>query len=193
MLIADIQERPRSVSRTVDLVRGGLLARAAEAGLAGDALAERAAINASLAAFGCAVAAFLAFGVGLWSQLTIGWQWSAPDAPVIAVALPLMSLALAATDRPRRARTAADRVERRPRGRQGPARPAHRPGAADDRGRGRADRRRPPDRPRLAGNRRPGLGRPGACAARPRRLRVGGDPFDHVLLGASTGTRDVPA
>jgi hypothetical protein len=88
LLIADIEERPRSPLRTLDVVRGGIRTRCAEAGLAGDG-------PASLAAFACAVAAFVAFGTGLWSQVMIAWQWSSPDAPVVSAALPLMSIALA--------------------------------------------------------------------------------------------------
>jgi ABC-type Co2+ transport system permease subunit len=35
--------------------------------------------------------AFLAFGVAIWSQLTIGWQWSAPAAPATKAAMLVMS------------------------------------------------------------------------------------------------------
>jgi hypothetical protein len=88
LLVADIEERPRSASRTLDVVRGGIRARCAGAGVARDG-------SAGLAALACAAAAFVAFGTGLWSQMTIAWQWSAPDAPVLRVALPVMSIALA--------------------------------------------------------------------------------------------------
>jgi hypothetical protein len=75
LLIDDMSERPRSMRRTADVIRTGLLARAASAGLAGDALEPQQQIRCGLAAVGCALIAFLAFGVAIWSQLTIGWQW----------------------------------------------------------------------------------------------------------------------
>ena len=53
-------------------------------------------MRSSLAALGCAIAVFLVFGVGLWSQLTISWQWSSPDAATVTVAMVLMSAALSA-------------------------------------------------------------------------------------------------
>ena len=36
-------------------------------------------VRASLASLACCAAVFLGFGGAMWSQLTIGWQWSAPD------------------------------------------------------------------------------------------------------------------
>jgi len=91
LLIDDMSERPRSVARTADVVRTGLLARAASAGLVGDTLEPQQQIRSGLAAVGCALIAFLAFGVAIWSQLTIGWQWSAPAAPSTKAAMLVMS------------------------------------------------------------------------------------------------------
>jgi hypothetical protein len=91
LLIDDMSERPRSVSRTADVVRTGLLARLASTGLAGGTLEPEQQIRSSLAAIGCALIAFLTFGVAIWSQLTIGWQWSAPAAPATKTAMLVMS------------------------------------------------------------------------------------------------------
>ncbi len=91
LLIDDISERPHSVTRTADVVRTGLLARLASTGLAGDTLEPEQQIRSGLAAIGCALIAFLAFGVAIWSQLTIGWQWSAPAAPATKTAMLVMS------------------------------------------------------------------------------------------------------
>jgi len=91
LLIDDMSERPRSVTRTADVVRTGLLARVACTGLAGDTLEPVQQIRAGLAAVGCALIAFLAFGVAIWSQLTIGWQWSAPAAPATKTAMLVMT------------------------------------------------------------------------------------------------------
>ena len=92
LLMADISERPRSPRRSLDVMRGGIRARLAGAGLAGfplplataggaaGPLAEQARqrqVSASLGSFSCALGAFLVFGAALWSQILIAWQWSA--------------------------------------------------------------------------------------------------------------------
>ena len=101
LLVADLAERPRSPARTADVIRGGIVARLTEAGLCGFAPdgAERAGrrARASLASLACCAAVFLGFGTAMWSQLAIGWQWSAPDtaAAVATVAMSVAMLALA--------------------------------------------------------------------------------------------------
>jgi hypothetical protein len=101
LLIADIRERPRSAARSLDVARGGVIARLADAGLAG--LPVRAAtvpgararqVRASLVSLGCAAAVFLGFGAALWSQLTIGWQWAAPASGTATVATVVTSAAM---------------------------------------------------------------------------------------------------
>ena len=94
LLIADIRERPRSRTRTADVVRGGIVARLAAAGLCGCTLEASAQVRASLTALGCCAAVFLGFGAAIWSQLTIGWQWSAPDTAATTVAMVIMSAAV---------------------------------------------------------------------------------------------------
>jgi hypothetical protein len=91
LLIDDMTERPRSATGTADVVRSGLLARAAGTGLVGAALEPRQQIRSGLAVVAGAVMAFLAFGVAIWSQLTIAWQWSAPAAPGTRAAMLVMS------------------------------------------------------------------------------------------------------
>ena len=86
LLIADIGERPRSRSRTADVIRGGIVARLGDAGLCGCAPEAGPRVRASLASLACCVAVFLGFGGAMWSQLTIGWQWSEPDTAGVAVA-----------------------------------------------------------------------------------------------------------
>jgi hypothetical protein len=99
LLVADLAERPRSPARTADVIRGGIVARLTEAGLCGLAPdgAERAGrrARASLASLACCAAVFLGFGTAMWSQLAIGWQWSAPDTAA-AVATVVMSVAMLA-------------------------------------------------------------------------------------------------
>ena len=107
LLIADITERPDSVARTLDVVRGGVVARLTGAGLTGyPAAATRHVttrhVTASLVSLGCAQAVFLGFGAAMWSQLTIGWQWSdsaavpARDATVATSVMMVALLAVAA-------------------------------------------------------------------------------------------------
>ena len=84
LLISDIEERPRSVRRAVDVARGGLVARLNQAGLAGCPLAApgRAVtpqlryrqVSASLGSLGGVLAAFLMAGAALWSGLVIDRQ-----------------------------------------------------------------------------------------------------------------------
>jgi hypothetical protein len=91
LLVSEIAERPRSPRRSLDVARGGVRARLAEAGLAGfplpaatvgggggaGVLAEQVRqrqVSASLGAFSCALGAFLIFAAALWSQILINWQ-----------------------------------------------------------------------------------------------------------------------
>jgi hypothetical protein len=94
LLISDIGERPRSRSRTADVIRGGIVARLASAGLCGCAPEAAAQVRASLAALACCAAVFLGIGGAMWSQLTIGWQWSEPDTVGTTVATVVMSGAM---------------------------------------------------------------------------------------------------
>jgi hypothetical protein len=95
LLIADLAERPRSAARTADVIRGGLVARLADAGLSGCPARSpelaRMQVRACLASLACCVAVFLGVGGAIWSQLVIGWQWSAPDTAATAVATFVMT------------------------------------------------------------------------------------------------------
>lgn len=93
LLIDDMSERPRSLHRTADVLRSGLATRLRGAGLAGDEPAGARQIRAGLAWLGVACAAFLAFGVAEWAQITVGWQWSAPSDRATDAAMLLMSAA----------------------------------------------------------------------------------------------------
>jgi hypothetical protein len=91
LLVADMSEQPHSWRRGADVVRGGCVARIAEAGLGQRRLGPVDQVQRSLVAFGCAMAVFAAFGAAIWAQLTIGWQWSEPDAATTAAAMVVMS------------------------------------------------------------------------------------------------------
>jgi hypothetical protein len=98
LLVADIAERPRSAARTLDVARGGIVARLAAIGLCGFRVREAAAPPgaASLATLGCSLAVFLGIGAAMWSQLTIGWQWSRSASAPATVATVTTSAAMLA-------------------------------------------------------------------------------------------------
>jgi hypothetical protein len=96
LLLDDISERPRSLGRTADVLRSGALARLAFAGLTGDALHPKQQVRVGLAMVGFSVTAFLAAGIAIWSQLTIGWQWSAPAESATKAGMLMMTGALVA-------------------------------------------------------------------------------------------------
>jgi len=91
LLIAEWSERPRCTRRTADVMASGLVARLSDAGLTRGLSDGPAQARASLAALICSLAAFLALGVSMWAQLTIGWQWSAPDSSGTAIAIVAMT------------------------------------------------------------------------------------------------------
>jgi hypothetical protein len=95
LLIADISERPDAWRRDADVAINGVLARLIPTGLTGHAIDPADQVRASLASLGYLLGVFLSLGVALWSQLTIGWQWSKPDTTAISVAMILMSGAVA--------------------------------------------------------------------------------------------------
>jgi hypothetical protein len=67
---------------------------AAAAGTRPDAAVGRH-VTASLVALGCCLAIVLGFGAAMWSQLTIGWQWSAPGRVGSAAALATVATSVA--------------------------------------------------------------------------------------------------
>jgi hypothetical protein len=82
-------------ARTADVIRGGFVARLADAGLCGCAPQvpelARAQARAGLASLACCAAVFLGVGGAIWSQLVIGWQWSAPATAGTVVATFVMT------------------------------------------------------------------------------------------------------
>ncbi|HEX3974636.1 MAG TPA: hypothetical protein VHW96_00145 [Solirubrobacteraceae bacterium] len=71
-------------------MRSGVAARLRAGGLAGDGRGAHQ-IRAGLAWLGAACAAFLAFVVAEWAQITVGRQWSAPSHRATTAAMLLMS------------------------------------------------------------------------------------------------------
>jgi hypothetical protein len=94
LLIAEFAEQPRSWRRAADVARGGLLARLTRAGLSGRPPESPEQVRAGLAAAACSAGAFLAFGIAIWAQLTIGWEWEPPRSAATTIAMASMSAAV---------------------------------------------------------------------------------------------------
>ena len=61
------------------------------AGLVGPVAEPQRQAMTSLAVLGSGLALFLTFGVSMWAQLSIGWQWSAPSTSATTMAMIAMS------------------------------------------------------------------------------------------------------
>lgn len=96
LLVSDIEERPTSLRRGLDVVLSGVLARFAAAGLGGQPLDLHDSDHRCLVAIGGALTIFVVFAFAIWSQLTIGWQWSEPDTIATSWAMIVMSAAIVA-------------------------------------------------------------------------------------------------
>ena len=96
LLREEMLERGRYAPSALDVVRGAWMARLAAAGIGVAGPCRTSPGSAALATAGCAVALFLASGMAMWSQLTIGWQWASPAGPAVAASIEVMSLALLA-------------------------------------------------------------------------------------------------
>jgi hypothetical protein len=72
------------------------VARAAAAGLTGQPLDRETSERGRLIAVGGALSIFAVCALALWSQLTIGWQWSPPDTESTSLAMFVMSTAMVA-------------------------------------------------------------------------------------------------
>jgi hypothetical protein len=81
LLVDDMYERPRSLTRTVDVLRTGMQARLAGAGLSGQARDSLTRMRARLTPLWCALAASSVAALAMWSQLATGWRWSSPASP----------------------------------------------------------------------------------------------------------------
>ncbi|HUD69876.1 MAG TPA: hypothetical protein VMQ40_06530 [Acidimicrobiales bacterium] len=78
LLECELDERPRSLRRALNIAWSGTLARATRAGIAGMPGGTPTQARSSLAWLAASLAAFLTVGLAVWSQLVVGWQWSSP-------------------------------------------------------------------------------------------------------------------
>jgi hypothetical protein len=93
LLVADLEERPRSRRRTGDIAASGLRARLSAAGLGSGTRVGHP--QAALAAAAAAIVGFTACGVSLWSQLLVGSSASLPDRQSVRTGLVVMSIGVA--------------------------------------------------------------------------------------------------
>jgi len=94
LLIAEFAERPRSWRRAADVARGGLVARLTRAGLCGSSPESAEQVRADLATAACSAGAFLAVGIAMWAQLTIGWEWEPPRNAATMIGMTSMTAAV---------------------------------------------------------------------------------------------------
>ena len=94
LLVDDMDERPRSMHRSMNVTWSGLVARTTQSGMAGAPLSAKAQSSASLCWLTAALAAFLCFGLGMWAQLVVGWQWTSPDTAATTIGTVVITLAV---------------------------------------------------------------------------------------------------
>ena len=95
LLLAEMAEQPRSWRRSADVIRSGLVARCTCAGLTSHPLPRADQVRAGLAAVGCAIAAFTAFGMAMLAQLATSSQWASPGSAAAAAGTLVMVVAAA--------------------------------------------------------------------------------------------------
>jgi hypothetical protein len=108
LLVSDIEDRPGSAGRALDVARSGITARLGVIGLADYPVVPAAAVtagaryrqvSASLGALGCALAVFVTAAAAPWSELVIDRQAAAPgqrQAPSALLATGFVSAAMLA-------------------------------------------------------------------------------------------------
>src|SRR5262249_4844948 len=94
LLIAEFAERPRSWRRAADVAPGGLPARRPRARPRGRPPQSAEPVRAGLATAACSAGAFLAIGIAMWAQLTIGWEWEPPRNAATMIGMTSMTAAV---------------------------------------------------------------------------------------------------
>jgi hypothetical protein len=96
LLLDEFADRPHSIKRSLDIVRGGTVARLSASGIVGVPQRHSRQSQLSLAWFALFVLVFLFFANALWSQLIIGWQWARPSGFATMGAMWVLTLAMIA-------------------------------------------------------------------------------------------------
>jgi hypothetical protein len=95
LLLADVDEQPRSWRRATDVAVNGVLARCTSAGLTSHELPPLEQVRCGVATLCCALAAFMTVGVAMLAQLATGWQWATPRSGSAVAGSVAMSIAAA--------------------------------------------------------------------------------------------------
>jgi hypothetical protein len=90
-----LRERRRSLPLTADVLRGATVARLREAGVGDQPLGPPEQVDASMTTLVWSLATCFLVGVAIWSQVVVGWRWEPPSGHAVAVAMVLMSAAVA--------------------------------------------------------------------------------------------------
>jgi hypothetical protein len=94
LLIDELSDGPMAFSRRLDVVAHGLWTRLGYAGVAGTVAPAPQRLRALLLALGGVLGAFALAAVALWSELNVGWRFSAPASADTRTAAWLMSAAV---------------------------------------------------------------------------------------------------
>jgi hypothetical protein len=94
LLIDELAENRRSAYRNVNVMLHGMWSRLAYLGLVGTVRGPHLRMRARFMALAGVLVLFLMLAAGVWSQLTVGWQWSAPSNAPTRFGISIMSYAL---------------------------------------------------------------------------------------------------
>jgi hypothetical protein len=94
LLVDDLHDRPRALGRDLDVVLHGLWTRLACGRTVGDVVGAQRRRRVALSVLAAVAVLFILLGSGVWSQMMVGWAWSAPADPATRSAMWLMSAAL---------------------------------------------------------------------------------------------------
>ena len=90
-LLIDEMRHRWSARRAANVVGHAVLAHLTVAGMVGRTLAPQVQAWRAVRVLGMVVVMFLAIGIGMWSQLAVGWTWASPTSAGTRTALWLMS------------------------------------------------------------------------------------------------------
>lgn len=94
LLTDEITERPHSWRRSANVLATAAVGRLRPGGPLSHMLDSEERARAGLARAAVAAGCFLIFSATVWAQMTIGWQWSAPDTTATFAGMILMTVAM---------------------------------------------------------------------------------------------------
>jgi hypothetical protein len=94
LLVDELTDGEVSMARKLDVMAHGIWTRLTYAGLGGSVLDPQKRIRSMWGALSAVSAVFVMLAVGVWAQLAIDWQWSAPMSAGTTAAMGLMSAGL---------------------------------------------------------------------------------------------------